>query len=88
MEASGIKVENEMNTTMETIGIQPQEKMITKQKCDTTVKVEINSDKASTLCIFPGAEAKWTELPTTKEQLKLRSHQMAKQIFNSEVNLI
>jgi hypothetical protein len=52
METSGMKVEKERNTTMETIGIKLQEKRITKQKCDTAVKVETNADEASTLCIF------------------------------------
>jgi hypothetical protein len=88
MDTSGTNVEKRTSKTMETIGIKLQEKRITKQKWDTTVKVETNADNASTLYIFPGAKAKLTELPTTKEQLKLRSHQMAKRIFNSEVNFI
>jgi hypothetical protein len=73
---------------METIGIKLEEKRITKQKCDMIVKLEINAVRASTSCIFPGAKAKLTELPTKKKQVKLGSHQMAKQIFNSEVNLV
>jgi hypothetical protein len=60
-------VENERITTMVKIGIKLQEKRITKQKCDTTVKVETDTDKASTLCMFPGAEAKLTKLATYNE---------------------
>jgi hypothetical protein len=52
METSGMKVEKERNTTMETIGLKMERKRITKQKCDTAVKVETNADKASTLYIF------------------------------------
>jgi hypothetical protein len=37
---------------------------------------------------FPGATANLTKLPTSKEQLKLGSHQMVKRLFNSEVNLV
>jgi hypothetical protein len=83
-----MKVENERNTTMEMIGIKLEGKRITKQKCDMIVKVETNAVKSSTLCIFLGAKVKLTKLPALKEQLKLGSHQMAKWIFNSEVNLV
>jgi hypothetical protein len=69
METSGMKVENERNMTMETIGMKLEEKRITKKKCDMIVKVETNAVKSSTSCIFPGAKAKLTELPTSKEQL-------------------
>jgi hypothetical protein len=86
MDTSGINVENERNTTMEMIGIKLEEKRITKQKCDTAVKVETNADKASTPP--PGANANLTELPTAKEHLKLGSYQMVKRLFNSEVNLV
>jgi hypothetical protein len=88
MDTSGIKVEKERNMIIEAIGIQLKENRIKKQKFDIIVKIETNAVKASTSCIFLGAQAKLTELPTAKETLKLGSHQMAKRIFNWEVNLV
>jgi hypothetical protein len=46
METSGMNVEKERNTTMETTDIKLEEKRITKQKCDTAAKVETDADQA------------------------------------------
>jgi hypothetical protein len=56
-------------------------------RCDMRVKVEENI-KVEVESLFPGKKANLTDLPTKKEQLKLGKHQMAKRLFNSEVNLV
>jgi hypothetical protein len=56
-------------------------------RCDVKVKIE-EHNKVKVESLFPGAKANSADLPTGKEQSKLGKHQMAKRVFNSEVNLM
>jgi hypothetical protein len=55
--------------------------------CDVKVKVKENN-QVKVESLFPGAKANLTNIPTENERLHLVKHQMAKRLFNSEVNLV
>jgi hypothetical protein len=56
-------------------------------RCDVKVKVKENN-QVKVESLFPGAKANLTDLLTGTERLQLGKHQMAKRLFNSEVNLV
>jgi hypothetical protein len=51
------------------------------------MKVE-EYNKVKVESLFPGEKANLADLPTGTEQLKLGKHQMAKLLFNYEINLV
>jgi hypothetical protein len=85
------KVENkakmEKKTPAKQTTIKVQRDGMPIHRCDVKVKVEENN-KVKVESLFPGAKANLVDLPTGTEQLKLGKHQMAKHLFNSEVNLV
>jgi hypothetical protein len=60
---------------------------MTIHRNDVKVKVQ-EYDKVKVESLFPGEKANLAGLPTGTEQLKLDKHQMAKRLFNYEVNLV
>jgi hypothetical protein len=53
------------------------------------VKVKVEEyNKVKVESQFPGAKSNLADLPTAMDKLKLGKHQMAKCLFNSEVNLV
>jgi hypothetical protein len=53
------------------------------------VKVKVDQyNKMKVESLFQGAKANLANIPTGTEQLKLGKHQIAKRLFNYEVNLV
>jgi hypothetical protein len=55
--------------------------------CDVKVKVE-EDNKVKVESQFQGAKMKLADLPTATEKLNLGKNQMAKRLFNSELNIV
>jgi hypothetical protein len=81
------RVENKRNTPTETTTIKVERDWMPNHRCDVKVKV-VEDNKVKVESRFQGATSNLADLPAGKEQLKLRKHQMAKRLFNSEVNLV
>jgi hypothetical protein len=81
------KVKVEKKTPAETTTIKVERDGMPIHRCDIKVKVEENN-KVKVESLFPGAKSNLADLPAGTEQLKLGKHQMAKRLFNSEVNLV
>jgi hypothetical protein len=81
------KVKVKRNTPTKTSTITVEQDWMPIRICDVKVKVE-EDNKVKVESLFPEAKANLVDLPTGTEQLKLGKHQMAKHLFNSEVNLV
>jgi hypothetical protein len=81
------KVEIEKKTHAEHTTIKAGRDGMPIHRCDMKVKVEENN-KVKVESLFPGAKSNLANLPMKTEQLKLGKHQMAKRLFNFEVNLV
>jgi hypothetical protein len=82
-----VKVENKRNTPAETTTIKVERDWMPIHRCDVKVKVE-EDNKVKLESRFPGAKSNLADLPTGTEQVKLEKHEMAKPLFNSQVNLV
>jgi hypothetical protein len=87
LNTSWAKVENKRNTPAETTSMKVEQDWMPNHRCDVKVKLE-EDNKVKVESRFPGAKLNFADLPTGTEQLNLGKHQMAKRLFNSEVNLV
>jgi hypothetical protein len=84
---SGMKVENERNTSADTISMKAEQDRSPNHTCDVKVKVEEDM-QVKVESQSPGAKAFLADLPTAMEELKLGKHETEKWLFNSKVNLV
>jgi hypothetical protein len=80
---AGVDNRTHAKTTM----IKGERDVMPIHRCDVKVKVKENN-QVKVESLFPGAKANLTDPPTGTERLQLGKHQMAKHLFNSEVNLV
>jgi hypothetical protein len=81
------KAEVDTKTHAKTTMIKGERDIVPIHRCDVKVKVKENN-QVKVESLFPGAKTNLTDLPTGTEWLQLGKHQMAKRLFNSEVNLV
>jgi hypothetical protein len=82
-----IKAKVDNNTHAETAMIKGEPDVMPTHTCDVKVKVKENN-QVKVESLFQGAKANLTDIPTGNERLHLGKHQMAKRLFNLEVNLV
>jgi hypothetical protein len=81
------KAEVDNKTHAKTTMIKGEQYVMSIHRCDVKVKVKENN-QVKVESLFPGAKANLTDLRTVTERLQLGKHQIAKHLFNSEVNLV
>jgi hypothetical protein len=90
LNTSWVKVENR-NTPADTTSMKVEQDGMPNHRYDVKVKEEEEEEEDNKVKVesqFPGSEAKLADLSTGTEQVNLGKHQMAKRLFNSEVNLV